>query len=134
MGAILEGGALFQAVAKELGHRMQLVQTNLFPHDWFVGKWWVCSAVSINENQAWNILLNSGHVDNFPLDLNTIKGAPLDKGASVEINNPVPYDTARKWDVTITTETGDTYTASHTEPATAFWNAWLMMRKAARHE
>lgn len=148
MDKILEVNQLRRAVAEALGWRL------VRHHDMFGGGWYLYTPSSdSNDDTDWlyripvllvdydisqsvwvHILNHTKHIPGYATDLNTIKGAPLDEDVSVEINNPLPHDTKRQWDVSIYTDTGDRYTASHHEPATAFWNAWLLMRKAVRNE
>lgn len=136
MTTLLEGNELRRAVVEAMGWRVVFTAED----------WWLLDPDGsenevysgddyTNADEVWGAALahDESDIPDYTTDLNTIKHAPLDEDVSLEINNPLPYDTNRMWDVSLTTETGERYEASHPEPATAFWNAWLEMRKAARN-
>lgn len=131
----LEGNALRRAVYEARGWAMVDADDDNDPHyDLLMpgGRPYAPVYVSGNIDDAWDFILQQtyAHLHDYAHDLNTIKDAPLDEDVSVEICNPLPYDRRREWDVAMTTETGESYRASHSEPATAFWNAWIEMRKS----
>lgn len=131
----LEGDALRRAVAEEQGHRV----FNVVEDGWYItfndkrGTKRICSYTD-TEAQAWGYVFIDGWLPDYPNDLNTIEDAPLPDNMIIGFLLPLPEDEAKRWGITIRSMYSkiESHSAAHPKPATAFWNAWLEMRKAGR--